>query len=76
MDPIKLTPVTSSQIEAIGHDEPTSTLAIKFRHGGVYHYQNFPHAKFVEFATAASIGSYFYAHIKQRSDLYPYEKQP
>lgn len=72
---IKLVPVTSSQIAAIGHDGET-TLAIQFKRGGIYHYKNFSREKFVEFATAPSIGSYFYATIKNRADLYPYEKQP
>ena len=72
---IPVTAVTSSQIEAIGYDEETNTLAILFKSGGLYYYSNFPHDKWMEFSTADSIGSYFYRNIKHRADLYPYEKQ-
>lgn len=68
-------PVTSSQIKSIGHDDATNTLAIEFINGGVYHYGNFTRAEFVEFATAKSIASFFYARIKG-NEKYPYAKQP
>jgi hypothetical protein len=72
---IALTPVTSGIIESIGHDEETDTLAIKFKPAGsVYHYRNFPRTKFIEFATAPSIGSYFYKHIKPCPATHPYTK--
>jgi len=47
---IKLAPVDSSQIEAIGHDPETNTLAIKFKGGGVYHYANVSEEVFHEFS--------------------------
>ena len=72
---ITLTEVTSKEIFAIGHDEASSTLEICFRGSrAIYHYQNFPRAKFIEFAIAPSIGTYFYKNIKCRADLYPYTK--
>jgi hypothetical protein len=75
MNEIPLTPVTSGKIEAIGHDPETNTLAIKFKpSGSIYHYKNFTREKFVEFATAASLGSYFYKNIKPETIRHPYTK--
>jgi KTSC domain len=72
---IALTPVTSSQIEAIGYDEPSQTLAIKFKSGGLYHYSNFTKEDWLSFASAESIGSHFYKNIKHNAAKYPYQKQ-
>lgn len=76
---IPLTPVTSSQIEAIGHDLETKTLAIQFKAkppypGSIYHYSNFNRDEFLKFSCAASIGQYFYAYIKNNPGKYPYQK--
>lgn len=76
---IPLTPVTSSQISAIGYDESSNTLAIQFKRNGqpdsIYHYANFTREDFIRFASAPSIGSYFYANIKNNAAKYPYVKQ-
>lgn len=76
---IALAPVASSQIDAIGHDPETNTLAIRFpanRFGEklVYHYQNFTAEDFAAFQAAPSKGSYFGRHIKGDADRYPYRK--
>lgn len=72
---MKLTPVTSSQIEAIGHDPATNTLGIKFKSGGTYHYENFTAADFKAFKEAPSVGSYFYKHIKTNREKWPFKRQ-
>lgn len=72
---IPLTPVTSSQISAIGHDHETSTLAIQFKSGGLYHYANVTHEEYIAFASAESVGSFFYRNIKNNPQKYPYTKQ-
>jgi KTSC domain-containing protein len=70
--PIKTAPVASSQIQAIGHDPETNTLAIEFKSGGLYHYGNVDADLYREFSTAQSIGSFFHNRIKPKADLYPY----
>lgn len=76
---IPLTPVTSEIITAIGHDEPSHTLAIQFKvkHGSgqTYHYANFTREDYVAFAAAESIGKHFYKHIKDNPLKYPYTRQ-
>ena len=63
---IPMTPVKSSQIEAIGHEG--DTLAVKFKSGGTYHYHGVTAEKFDEFKAAPSIGSHFGKHIKGAHD--------
>lgn len=64
--PIKLHPVESSQVAAIGHDEPTQTLAVQFKHGAgaIYHYPNVTRDTYEAFKGAESIGKYFGQHLK------------
>ena len=61
---IALSPVKSSQIESIGHDG--DTLAVKFKNGGIYHYQDVSAAQFAELQKADSIGSHFGKHIRPK----------
>lgn len=75
--PISLTTVSSSQIEAIGHDATTSTLAIKFaskgdKPGPVYHYGNFGADQFKKFQEAESKGAFFGANVKNNVARHPY----
>lgn len=77
---IKLTPVTSSQIAAIGHDSEFNILAIQFHGkggnpGSIYHYANFTREDYLSFASAPSIGKHFYVYIKNEVVKYPFEKQ-
>jgi hypothetical protein len=72
---MKLEPVTSSQIESIGHDPATNTLGIKFKQGGTYHYANFTADDFAAFKSAESVGSHFHRNIKPHKDKWPYKKQ-
>ena len=77
---IELRGVTSSQIEAIGHDEATNTLAIRFKNkdgspGSIYTYANVTHEDWIAFASAESIGSAFYKTFKNNPQKYPYTKQ-
>lgn len=59
---IALSPVKSGQIESIGHDD--NTLAVKFKHGGVYHYHGVTAEDFAKLKGAESIGSHLGKHIK------------
>jgi hypothetical protein len=75
---ITMDSVESSQIEAIGHDPSTNTLAIQFKGktgpGSVYHYANFTAALFAELKSAESIGSHFYKFIKPLPEKFPFVK--
>jgi hypothetical protein len=78
---ITMNPVVSSQIDAIGHDPETGTLAIQFKAkpgtdapGSVYHYSNVDAEKFAALAGAESTGSHFYKHIKPFKDDFPYTR--
>lgn len=72
---IELQPVSSSQIEAIGHDPQTNTLAIRFARGGsLYHYRNFSVEQFKELSEAESVGSFFYKRIKADPESFPYTR--
>jgi hypothetical protein len=80
---IALDSVESSQLNAIGYDAETQTLAIQFKSktgvGSTYQYSNFTPEDFAAFKGAESIGSHFYKHIKPFPEKYPYiriEAQP
>ncbi len=66
------TPVTSSNLKAVGYDPATSTLEIEFQHGDIYQYFNVPKARYAGLMDASSKGEYFDAHIKKAG--YDYEK--
>jgi hypothetical protein len=74
---ITMDSIESSQIEAIGFDAETQTLAIQFKAkgtapGSLYRYSNVTAEDFAAFRDAESIGSHFYRHIKPFKDKYPY----
>jgi hypothetical protein len=76
---IPLKPVDSSQINAIGHDAETNTLAIQFKGwkgeiGATYHYANFTAEEYAAFHGAESLGRHFGKAIKPFADRYPYTK--
>ena len=73
---IALTPVESSQLEAIGYDADSQTLAIRFhgkggKPGGLYHYANFSETDQAALRDAESKGSHFIRNIKPHADRYP-----
>lgn len=77
--PIELQPVESSQIDAVGHDPETNTLAVRFRAGAgsigrTYHYGGVDAALFEQLRKAKSIGSFFHKTIKPNVSAYPYVK--
>ncbi|MFA7290936.1 MAG: KTSC domain-containing protein [Rhodocyclaceae bacterium] len=61
--------VKSSQIKEIGHE--AETLAVRFNTGALYHYAGVSAQTFGEFLAAASVGSFFGAHIK---GVYEYQR--
>jgi hypothetical protein len=69
---IPMTPVESSQVDRVGYDEPTKTLAVQFKHGAkaIYHYPNVEPETHAAFMAAESKGVFFREHIK----ALPFEK--
>lgn len=63
---IPMTPVSSSQLKAIGYDPATKALACQFVHGPghLYVYPNVEPKVHAEFMASKSIGSFFGKHIK------------
>lgn len=75
-NPIELTPVESSRLQAIGYNPDTQTLAIQFSPASVYHYANFTAEDWAAFQAAESKGSHFIKNIQNAKDKYPYVKIP
>ena len=74
MNTIDMQPVKSSQIDSVGYDPATKTLAVKFLTGGIYHYANVEPEAFDALKSADSIGKHFGQHIRGNSDKYPHTK--
>ena len=63
--------VSSSNIRSVGYETTTQTLEIEFHGGRIYRYSGVAYEVYQSLMSAASIGSYFYAHIR---DQYPYTR--
>lgn len=59
-------PVKSSNLEAIGYDEATRVLSIKFKSGGTFKYAGVPPSVHEEFMKADSHGKFFHKHIRNK----------
>jgi hypothetical protein len=59
-------PVHSSNIRAVGYEPETRTMEVEFHSGGVYRYSGVPETIYQGLMQAASKGSYFHDHIKDR----------
>jgi len=73
MSDIRLVPVKSSNIAAVGYDEGTSTLAVQFTgaqsglaEGRVYHYSDVPRSAFDALRNADSVGKHFAHNIRSK----------
>ena len=66
---MNLTPVSSSNLAAVGYEN--HTLYIAFHSGGLYAYSNVPESVYQELMAASSHGKYFHAYIR---NVYPYRK--
>ncbi|MDO3377708.1 KTSC domain-containing protein [Geoalkalibacter halelectricus] len=63
--------VDSSNVEAVGYDEDSSTLQVEFKGGALYQYFDVPENVFIELRDADSVGKYLNAKIK---GVYRYTK--
>ncbi len=64
-------PVASSNIAAIGYDEPSQTLEVEFTSGAVYQYYNVTQALFEQLMQASSKGQFLAYQIK---NSFPYSR--
>ena len=65
------TPVSSSNVSAIGYAPDSGVLEVEFTNGAVYSYSGVPLGEYEGFMRAESKGKYLHANIKGR---YPYAK--
>lgn len=63
---IKLHPVVSSNILGAGWDPVTSTLAIRFGNGSVYHYEGISKETYESMWQAESIGKFVNQNIAKK----------
>ena len=61
---MELTPVSSSNVAAVGYDPDTSTLEVEFKNGSSYQYFDVPETEFFNLRDAPSVGKYLNASIK------------
>lgn len=75
----EMTPVSSSQIAAVGYAMDSRELFIEFIGGAIYRYEDVPPEVHAGLTGHGSVGAYFYKHIKYaKADdgalRYPYTK--
>lgn len=56
--------VTSNNVASVGYDIGSMTLEVEFRNGSVYQYFDVPEPVFRELMSAASVGGYLNANIR------------
>ena len=68
---VEMIAVSSSNVEAIGYDEDSQTLYVRFLNNTLYIYKGVPIGEFDGLRNAPSIGSYLHRNIK---NLFSYER--
>lgn len=61
---MKMHPVESSMLKAVGHDPATGKMRVQFHNGAVYEHDGVPLEKFAAFTGAASAGQFYNKKIK------------
>jgi KTSC domain len=69
---LQRTPVSSSNLRAVGYDPATRVLEVEFLDGGAYQYSGVPASVYAGLMSASSHGSYFDQHVKKAG--YPYRR--
>jgi hypothetical protein len=57
--------VSSSNVAAVGYDDATNTLGVRFLNGSEYHYFGVPRDVYDALRGASSVGTYFNANVKK-----------
>ena len=60
--PVKLVPVSSSNVKAVGYED--GSLHVVFKNGDHYVYSDVDPDTYEELKTSSSVGSYLHKHIK------------
>lgn len=63
--------VASSNVRAVGYDEPAQTLEVEFLNGRVYQYYGISKHMHSQFMDAPSKGQFLHTYIKNQ---YPYSR--
>ncbi len=63
---IPLEPVQSSNIAAVGFDQPKGLLAVQFKTGHIYHYAGVSETDYAQLVDAPSKGKHFGTHIRSK----------
>lgn len=67
---MSMNPVNSSTIEAIGYDEASGKLRVKFKSGALYEYLDVPHYVYQAVMEADSIGKALNSEVKGIYDYF------
>lgn len=65
---VALKPVKSSNVESVGFDPYTKTLAVKFNSGKTYHYHGVPAEVHDGLHKSESIGKFISQHVVRKFD--------
>jgi len=57
--------VSSSSIDAVGYEQGSQTLGIRFQGGGEYHYSGVHERIYDRLLSASSVGRYFDRYVKK-----------
>lgn len=63
---MKMHPMYSSNIGAIGYDPKQALLHVRFNSGKLYSYADVEQTTFNAFINAASVSNYFHTHIRNK----------
>jgi hypothetical protein len=63
---VKMTPVSSSAIEAVGYDPSTGLMRIRFTGGNEYDFCDVPENVYQALMSASSRGTYYNDYIRDR----------
>ena len=63
--------VSSSNVSAVGYDQDSQTVYVRFLDGSLYAYKGVTEQEFENLRTASSVGSYLNRNYK---NIYPYER--
>lgn len=56
--------VDSSNLQRVGYDPEDRTLAIEFKNGDTYNYEEVPEFVYEELMRSSSLGTYFHQNIR------------
>lgn len=62
---VKMLPVKSSNIAALGYDPVAKELHVKFLSGATHAYADVPATTYTAFLNSPSLGSHFSKHIRE-----------